>query len=195
MCIALFSNPNSTLAPYLRQAQKCEWSNVALAVGFAAFMAIGFLASAGVFHCMGAATAANLSYGMYTGAALAFVAAVLKLVCNRPTRTAPPAVTYRGYVEEPFNKISSITLRGVTEAIPAGYKCEILTSTQRTFKISLEESQYNTLTQAVGPDKVIAGNGDVKYYPGFYSKDCSTAEQIFSGLQQQIHQQLTQSQQ
>jgi hypothetical protein len=64
----------------LQNMVKSKWTDVALIVGTIVFLLIGILASSGVFNSIGTSQAAHLSYGMYGGAALLFVAEIIKRV-------------------------------------------------------------------------------------------------------------------
>jgi hypothetical protein len=59
---------------------KSKWTDVALIASTIVFLLIGILASSGIFNSIGSSQAAYLSYGMYGGAAVLFVAEIIKRV-------------------------------------------------------------------------------------------------------------------
>jgi len=71
--------PSFFISLCAQKIKTSKWTDVALMVSGVALLVIGILASVGLLNSMGAANALFLSYGMYCGAALLFLAEIIKV--------------------------------------------------------------------------------------------------------------------
>lgn len=88
MCIETFNNANNVKAPFYTKIQE-KWVDIALILGSIACLTIGVLATEGYFNAIGTLNATYLSYGMYGGALVAFIAEIVKAAVGNCPEKGP----------------------------------------------------------------------------------------------------------
>lgn len=107
-----------------------KWIDIALILACVACLAIGVLATKGYLNAIGTVNATYLSYGMYGGAALAFIAEVTKLAvgackeggsapsATHTATTSSRSVTHQASLQAPNSQVSN-KLESVKDTCPS----------------------------------------------------------------------------
>jgi hypothetical protein len=191
------SNPANLHAPQ----RKSYIIDVILGLSGVALLVIGILASSGTLQFMGTANANCLSYGMYTGAALCFIAEIIRLIITCKTQSPNVQRQNRANVEIDErainNQITKVVLPSRIILPRQGFsfarrhfdcKIKIILTNGQAREVTLVVTDAYALLQAVDENKWFYDN-DTKctrlFFDGYGIQPSDrTAKELFERIMQ-----------